>query len=150
MYRSSDSCHFFVCFRKHLVVRALFGQIVRRWTQEGCPDTVVEVWARSAHSGACGWRSKFFFSRREWIRRSPGISPLHEPYFNFHTYVLLFEFIVRSTFDTRYLTWCYLSNKLTPASASQLDSSSWTMLYRTAATATTAVRSTSWASHKRV
>ena len=54
-------CHFFVCFRTHLFVRALLDKMLSKEVErEGRPDTVVEVWARSVHSGARGRRSKFF------------------------------------------------------------------------------------------
>ena len=58
----SYNCHFFVCFRTYLFVRVLFGKMLRRSTHEGRPDSVVEVWARSVHSGARGRRSKLFLS----------------------------------------------------------------------------------------
>ena len=57
----SYNCHFSVCFRTYLFVRALFGKMLRRWTQEGRPDSVVEVRARSEHCSSSGVRSEFFF-----------------------------------------------------------------------------------------
>ena len=53
-------CHFFVRVRTYLFVRALLVKTLRRSTREGRPDTLVEVWARSVHSGARCRRSKFF------------------------------------------------------------------------------------------
>ena len=51
-----------------LFARALLGKTTSTRTHEARPDTLVEVWAPSVHSGARGGRSKVFF-RREWIRR---------------------------------------------------------------------------------
>ena len=53
-----------------LRIRALFGKTPSTRTREARPDTLVKVSARSVLSGARGGRSKFF-SRWEWIRRSP-------------------------------------------------------------------------------
>ena len=52
---------FFVCFRSYIFVRAPFQHTLRRSTEEGHPDTVVEVWARSAPCVTRGVRSKLFF-----------------------------------------------------------------------------------------
>ena len=43
----SDNGEKFVCFRSYLFVRAPFEQKVEVFAEEGRPDTVVEVWARS-------------------------------------------------------------------------------------------------------
>ena len=61
MYRTRI-CVFFVCFRTYLMVRAQFAQMLSRSTEEGHPDTVVEVWARSVQCVARGVLSKVFFS----------------------------------------------------------------------------------------
>ena len=57
---------FFVFLPTFLFVRALFGKTVSTRTHEARLDTMVEVSARSVHSGARDGRSKFYF-RREWI-----------------------------------------------------------------------------------
>lgn len=36
-------CENLVCFRSYLLVRAPLEQTLRRWTEEGRPDIVVEV-----------------------------------------------------------------------------------------------------------
>ena len=72
-------CQFFVLLPTFFFVRALFGKPASTRAHEARPDTLVQVSARSVHSGARGRRSKFFF-RREWIRRFPLFQ--HErPYF---------------------------------------------------------------------
>ena len=55
------------------------GKTLSTRTPEARADTMVEVSARSVHSGARGRRSKFFF-RREWIRRFPWFR-YESPYF---------------------------------------------------------------------
>ena len=52
-------------------VRALLAKSLSTLTQEGRPEPVVEVCARSEHCSLRGVPSKYFF-RREWIRRCPG------------------------------------------------------------------------------
>ena len=48
------------CFRTYLFEGALLDKTLTRATREDRPDTVVEVWARSVHSGA--WQAlKVFF-----------------------------------------------------------------------------------------
>ena len=59
MYRTRI-CVFFVCFRTYLMVRAQFAQMLSRSTEEGHPDTVVEVWARSVQCVARGVCSEIF------------------------------------------------------------------------------------------
>ena len=90
IYLYKYNCRFFVCFRTYLFVRALFGKMLRRSTQEGRPDAVVEVWARSVHSGPRGRRLKFF-SGGSGYDDFPGF--LHETFF----------FFIR-TYDS----WCFL------------------------------------------
>ena len=45
----------------NLFVRAIFGKVLGKRTREARRDTLIEVSARSVHSGALGGRSKFFF-----------------------------------------------------------------------------------------
>ena len=47
-----------VLFRSNLFVRAPFAQTLRRSTEEGYPDTVVDIWVRSVQCVARGVRSK--------------------------------------------------------------------------------------------
>ena len=54
-------CHIFALLPTFHFVRALFGKTPSTRTREARPDTLVEVSARSVHSGARGGRSKFFF-----------------------------------------------------------------------------------------
>ena len=54
-------CQIFVLLPTFLFVRALFGKTASTRTHEARPDTLVEVSARSVHSGARDRRSKFFF-----------------------------------------------------------------------------------------
>ena len=58
-------------------------------TQEGRPEPVVEVWARSEHCSSRGGRSKFF-SLREWIRWFPGVSVQSIFIFIVHTILSFF------------------------------------------------------------
>ena len=53
---NTNICDFMLLFRSYLFVRAPFAQTPRRSTEEGRPDTVVEVWARSMQCVACGVR----------------------------------------------------------------------------------------------
>ena len=46
--RSRYMCDVLVCLRSYLFVQAPFGQQLNIFTAEGRPDTVIEVWARSA------------------------------------------------------------------------------------------------------
>ena len=51
----SNNCDFFCLFSTYLFVRAPFEQQLTVFAEKGRPDTnVVEVWARSVHSGARG------------------------------------------------------------------------------------------------
>ena len=52
------NCDMLVFLCSYLFVRALFAQIVWRCTEEGRPDTPVEVWARSVPCVTRGVRSK--------------------------------------------------------------------------------------------
>ena len=90
------TCEKIACFRLYLFVRASFAQTlyIRRSTEEGRPDRVVEVWARSVLCAARGVRSNFF-CRREWTRRFLGfsfrgvlyqVSSVFEMFFFAHTY----------------------------------------------------------------
>ena len=72
-------CQFFALLPTFLFVKALFGKTPSTRIREARPDTLAEVSARSAHSGARGGRSKFF-PRREWIRRFPWFR-CERPYF---------------------------------------------------------------------
>ena len=45
-----------------MIVRTVFAQTPKGSTEEGRPDTVVQVWARSGQCVARGVRSKFSFS----------------------------------------------------------------------------------------
>ena len=68
------ACHFFVLESIFfLFVRALFGKTPSTQAREARLVTLVEVSARSVHSGARGGRSQFFF-RLGWRRRSPWFS----------------------------------------------------------------------------
>ena len=53
-------CDFFVCFGSYLFVRELLAKPLSMSTQEGRPEPVVEVWARSEHCSSRGVLSKFF------------------------------------------------------------------------------------------
>ena len=65
-------CEFFVCVRTYLFVRAFLAKTLSTSTQEGRPEPVVELRARSEHCSYRGVPSKFVFFRWEWIRRFPG------------------------------------------------------------------------------
>ena len=80
-------CQMFVFLPTFIFVRALFGKTLSTRTREARLDTLVEVSARSVHSGARGGRSKVF-SRREWRRRIPWFR-YERPYFVPGTYVLV-------------------------------------------------------------
>ena len=54
-------CDVFVCFLNYLFVRALLPKTLTTSTQEGRPEPVVEVWARSENCCSHGGRSRFFF-----------------------------------------------------------------------------------------
>ena len=84
------SCEIFVFSRTYLFVRALLAITRSTPTQEGRPEPMVEVWARSEHCSSSGVRSKFFF-RWEWIRRFPGLQ--YKAFLYFHrAYVRFFYF----------------------------------------------------------
>ena len=53
-------CEILVLLRSYLLVRAPFAQPLKRSTEEGRPNTAVEIWARSVQCVARGVRSKFF------------------------------------------------------------------------------------------
>ena len=55
-----DVCQIFLLLPTFLFVRALFGQTPSTRTHEARSDTLVEVSARSVHSGARGGHSFFF------------------------------------------------------------------------------------------
>ena len=57
-------CEYMVRFCSCLFVRAPFVRTLRGSTEEGRPDTVVEVWARSVKCVARGVHSKLFFAAK--------------------------------------------------------------------------------------
>ena len=89
------SCEIFVFSRTYLFVRALLAITRSTPTQEGRPEPMVEVWARSEHWSPRGVRSKFFF-RWQSIRWFPGVSVQRFFIFNVHTRTILFFFAARS------------------------------------------------------
>ena len=71
-YMRMSNCENFAFFRTYLFARALLVKTHITPTQEGRPDPLVEVWARSEHCSSRGELSKVFFSRWGLTRRFPG------------------------------------------------------------------------------